>query len=133
MTPAEVITADANERGIDPQQVLGAVAQLIQNNQGKLFNAGNSVLFVRLLSEDIGELHFFTEDSPIAIARYIKVFWSALKKIIFYHQGLFVLNMLHYTKLLVYIYYQPCNHLALRSNVGPHIAPCYCPKMKHIE
>jgi uncharacterized protein YgfB (UPF0149 family) len=80
MTPAEVITADANERGIDPQQVLGAVAQLIQNKQGKLFNAGNSVLFVRLLSEDIGELHFFTEDSPIAIARYIKVFWNGLKK-----------------------------------------------------
>ena len=80
MTPAEIITADAKERGIDPQKVLGVVAQLIQNNQGKIFNAGNSVLFVRLLSEDMGELHFFTEDSPIAIARYIKVFWNALKR-----------------------------------------------------
>jgi hypothetical protein len=80
MTPAEVITADAKERGVDPQQVLGAIAQLIQNNQGKIFNAGNSVLFVRLLPDDGGELHFFTEDSPIVIARYIKVFWNALKK-----------------------------------------------------
>jgi len=80
MTPAEVITADANQRGIDPQRVLGAIAQLVQNKQGKLFNAGNSVLFVRLLPDDGGELHFFTEDSPIAIARYIKIFWNGLKK-----------------------------------------------------
>jgi hypothetical protein len=80
MTPAEIITADAKERGIDPQKVLGAVAQLIQNKTGKLLHSGNTVLFIRLLPKDAGELHFFTEDSPIVIARHIRRFWNALKR-----------------------------------------------------
>ena len=80
MTPSEIITADANQRGIDPKQVLSAIAKNIQSRKGKIFQSGNSVLFVGLLPNSAGELHFFTEDSPIAIARHIKVFWNALKK-----------------------------------------------------
>jgi len=80
MTPSEIITADAQQRGIDPQQVLGAIAQLIQNETGKILHTGNTVLFIRLLSPEIGELHLFTEDSPVAIAKAVPKFWNSLKQ-----------------------------------------------------
>ena len=79
MTPAEIITADAQQRGIDPQKVLGAIQKVLENKSGRILYTKNTVLFVRMISDQNGELHLFTEDSPIVIARAVPKFWDALK------------------------------------------------------
>lgn len=79
MKPAEIITADAEERGLDPQLILNRIAQMLRDENAKLMQSGNSVL----LLEDIGDknvaLHLFTEDSPIALAKAVVVFMQEIK------------------------------------------------------
>ena len=81
MTPAEIITADCQRQNVDPQKVLSVIAQFVQNKTGQILHVGNSVLFVRMLSDKNAELHIFTQDSPIAIAKAVPKFWNALKRI----------------------------------------------------
>jgi hypothetical protein len=80
MTPSEIITADCKKHNIDPQKVLGVIAQFLQNETGHIFQVGNTVLFVRMISDENAELHIFTQDSPIAIAKAVPKFWNALKQ-----------------------------------------------------
>jgi hypothetical protein len=79
MTPAEIITADCERHNVDPQKVMGVIAHFIQNKTGQILHSGNSVLFVRMISDENAELHIFTQDSPIAIAKSVPRFWNALK------------------------------------------------------
>ena len=80
MTPAEIITADCERHNVDPQKVMGVIAHFVQNKTGKILHSGNSVLFVRMISDENAELHIFTQDSPIAIAKAVPKFWNALKQ-----------------------------------------------------
>jgi len=80
MTPAEIIAADSQKHNVDPQKVLSVIAHFVQNKTGKILHYGNSVLFVRMISDENAELHIFTQDSPIAIAKSVPRFWNALKQ-----------------------------------------------------
>jgi len=80
MTPAEIITADSQSHNVDPQKVLNVIAHFVQNKTGKILHYGNTVLFVRMISDENAELHIFTQDSPISIARAVPKFWNALKQ-----------------------------------------------------
>lgn len=79
MKPSEIITADANQRGLDPNEVLGRVSHMIKKENAKLMQSGNSVL----LLEDIGDknvaLHLFTQDQPLSLAKAIVVFMQEIR------------------------------------------------------
>ena len=79
MKASEIIAADAEQRGLDPNAILTRVSQMIQNENAKLMQSGNSVL----LLEDIGDknvaLHLFTKDQPLALAKAVVVFMQEIK------------------------------------------------------
>lgn len=80
MKPSEIIAADAEQRGLDPNVVLNRVSQMLKNENAQIMQNGNSVL----LLEDIGDknvaLHLFTSDSPITLARSVSIFMEQIKK-----------------------------------------------------
>lgn len=79
MKASEIIAADAEQRGLDPNAVLTLVSQMVRDQNGKLMQSGNSVL----LLEDIGDknfaLHLFTSDKPLGLAKAIVVFMQEIR------------------------------------------------------
>jgi len=78
MTPSEIISADLQSNGKDPQEGLRAIAMSMKANQGILLQENNSVLFLRKIDKGIVELHLFTQDSPLMVAKSVSKF---IKKI----------------------------------------------------
>jgi hypothetical protein len=74
MTPTEIITKDAEKRGLDPAQTINSVAALIQKYKATLLHHGDTVLLLRGIGKNSGELHLFTEDSPLSLLKALKVF-----------------------------------------------------------
>lgn len=69
MTPSEIISADLQSHGNDPQEGLRAIAAAMKANQGIILQENNSVLFLRKIGKGIVELHLFTQDSPLMVAK----------------------------------------------------------------
>jgi hypothetical protein len=79
MTPTEIITKDAEKRGLDPAQTVNSVAALIKNHSATLLHHGNTLLLLRGIGKDSVELHLFTEDSPISLIKALKVFVANIR------------------------------------------------------
>lgn len=79
MTPSEIIKKDAEQRGIDPQKLLTSVAVLMKKNNAIMLKENDSILLLQPISEqgDV-ELHLFTEDAPLTLAKSLTSF---IKKI----------------------------------------------------
>jgi hypothetical protein len=79
MKASEIIAADAEQRGLDPNAILSVIYKMVQEKNGKLMQSGDSVLFL----EDIGDknvaLHLFTEDKPLALAKAVVVFMQQIR------------------------------------------------------
>jgi hypothetical protein len=69
MTPSEIISADLQSHGNDPQEGLRAIAAAMHANQGILLQENNSILYLRKIGKGIVELHLFTQDSPLTVAK----------------------------------------------------------------
>lgn len=69
MTPSEVISADIEAHGKDPQPDLRAIATAVKAGKGLLLSYGNTVLFLLSIGEGAVELHLYTQDSPIKVAK----------------------------------------------------------------
>jgi len=74
MTPTEIITKDAEKRGIDPAQTVNSVAALIKKHSATLLHHGNTLLLLRGIGKNSVELHLFTEDNPLALVKALKIF-----------------------------------------------------------
>ena len=74
MKPSEIIIADAKERGLDPQRILATIKLMMQRKHGIMLHKNKSVLFLRKIDTDDVELHLFTEDSPLTLAKSLKYF-----------------------------------------------------------
>lgn len=83
MTPSEIIAADAQKNGVDPRKVLNFVAHHVQNKTGSIMSAGNSILLLISIGDGCAELHLFTQDSPLALAKNLKHFIDVIR-----HTGL---------------------------------------------
>jgi hypothetical protein len=77
MTPSEIIIADTQD--VDPNEVLQGIAQAVKANKAILFHEGNSVLVAFKLDNQAVELHLFTKDSPIKLAKAILEFVKKLQ------------------------------------------------------
>ena len=78
MTPEEIITADADERGLDPAPILKSIGRSIDKGESVALHEGDSLLLVRKLDENDAELHLFTSDKPMALVKAIMKFIEKL-------------------------------------------------------
>jgi hypothetical protein len=79
MDAAQIIMADAQAHGVNPETALRAISGMIKHHRAILMQEGNSVLVVRVFNGDLGELHLFTTDSPLALVSALKVFYQHLQ------------------------------------------------------
>ena len=68
MKPSEIITADSQNRGVDPDQALRSIHALIATKRGFLVQEGDSVVFLMLIGPGQYDVHLFTQDSPLRLA-----------------------------------------------------------------
>jgi len=80
MTPSEIITADCQQHGVNPEKVLAFVASVVQKGKGHIMSAGNSVLLIRNIDKKDAELHLFTQDSPMQLVQSLPHFISIIRK-----------------------------------------------------
>jgi len=69
MKASEIIMADAVKRNIDPAKALLSIGEITKNNSGVLMQENNSVLLVRKIDPTSAEIHLFTEDTPLTLAK----------------------------------------------------------------
>lgn len=79
MTPTQIIRADAAQRGMNPDILLKSLRQHLQTKVAVMLKKNNSVLILKELGDHTMELHLFTEDSPLTLARSIKYFVDKIK------------------------------------------------------
>jgi hypothetical protein len=80
MTPKQIITADAQKRGINPQVILRSISKHVTDGKGFLLHANNSALYAHYIDPHNVELHFFTEDSPLQMLESLKHFIADMRK-----------------------------------------------------
>lgn len=80
MTPSQIITADAERNGVDPRRVLSYVAKIVQSGQGTVTQAGNSILLITSIGDGAVELHLYTVDTPLALAKNLRHFIDVIKQ-----------------------------------------------------
>lgn len=79
MTPTQIIRADAIERGMNPDALLVSLRNHLQSKVAVMLKKNNSVLILKELGDHTVELHLFTEDAPLTLARSIKYFVDKIK------------------------------------------------------
>lgn len=78
MTPTEIITADCDRTGLDPNMVLGKIGRLVQDKAAYLLQEGDFLLLVIPLKdkEKSVELHLYGAGTiatlPDALKKFIK-------------------------------------------------------------
>ena len=80
MTPSEIIMADAKRQGVDPKVVLETCAKLIRSKLATIIQENNSVLLLTFIDKVDVELHLFTADSPLALAKSLMGFIRPIKE-----------------------------------------------------
>ena len=81
MTPSEIIQADAQKQGYDPQEVLGKIGKVVKTGAGILLQEGNSVLLLIALPDNNAELHLYTADtSPLSIYKAVSGFVNKIRQ-----------------------------------------------------
>lgn len=79
MTPTEIIEADAQRHGVDPQKVLQYVGSKVKDQTGSLMSAGNSILLLVAIGDACAELHLYTADSPLSLMKNIPHFIDVIR------------------------------------------------------
>ena len=78
MNASEIIAADAQSHGVDPQKALLAVSMLLKK-KAILMQSGNSVLICMPIAPGCAEVHLATVDQPLALMRALSDFAQKLK------------------------------------------------------
>jgi hypothetical protein len=69
MTPTEIITADVTKNGGDPTTDLHLIAKAIQQKKVIILQENNSILLLFKIGNGAVEMHLYTVDSPIKVAK----------------------------------------------------------------
>lgn len=80
MTPTEIITADSEQRGLDARKVLNAIAGFVRAKMANLIQEDNTLLVLRLIDANNAELHLFTADTPMTMARALTKMIPVIKR-----------------------------------------------------
>jgi hypothetical protein len=80
MTPSQIIFADIQSHGKDPQADLQAINSAVAAKKGFIMQSGNTVLFLLMISPEAAELHLYTQDRPIAVGKALQSFIDGIRK-----------------------------------------------------
>lgn len=78
MKPSEIITADAQLNGLDPQEVMSSVSYSIQNRGGVIIRKNDSLLLLTPIAPNKAEWNLFTQDQNVQEA--LMYFVEQIKK-----------------------------------------------------
>jgi len=74
MKATEIILADAQKRGVDGNKALGLISNAVKQKKAVLMQEGNSVLLLTKIDDDAAEVHLFTQDGVMTLARSLGAF-----------------------------------------------------------
>lgn len=80
MKPSEIIVADAQSNGLDPQEVMQDIALRLESQTAVMLPKNNSVLLITPLSQDSTEWNLFTQDTEQKLVESIAYFLEQLRK-----------------------------------------------------
>ena len=79
MKPSEIILNDKESMKVGADRVLAAVMKIVNGKTGMLLQQNDSVLLLVNLGKKNSELHLYTLDPPIKLARSLKYFIDKIK------------------------------------------------------
>jgi len=74
MKASKIILADAQKRGVDGNKALALISNAVKQKKAVLMQENNSVLFLTKISDDASEVHLFTQDGIMTLARSLSAF-----------------------------------------------------------
>lgn len=79
MTPTEIIRQDATREDYDADIVLRKISKLVSSKGAILLQSNNSLLLLIALPDNDAELHLYTADSPLTLAKSLKEFVQKIR------------------------------------------------------
>ena len=79
MTPSQILTQEAQNKGVNPQPVLQTVLAQINSGHTVMIQENNSILLITRLGDKRAMLHLSTVDGPIALSKSLVGFLKKLK------------------------------------------------------
>lgn len=80
MNASEIIKADVEARGENPQQVLQAIAAAVKAKKALVMQSGNTVLYLLIFEPGVAEMHIFTQDRPVAVGKALQEFVDKIRQ-----------------------------------------------------
>jgi len=80
MKPSEIIQKDAERLGYDGDVITRKVINVVKSGAGILLQENDSLLLLIGLPNNSAELHLFTADSPLVLAKSLKKFVEKIKR-----------------------------------------------------
>jgi hypothetical protein len=74
MKATEIILADAQKRGVDENEALEIIGSLLEEGKAILMQENDSVLLLTKINDDASEVHLFTQDGVMTLARSLSAF-----------------------------------------------------------
>ena len=78
MKPSDVITMDAQKRGLNPEHVLVGVHAIVKRG-GLVLNQGNTVLVLQKIAPAVFAAHLFTQDPPLSLSKALVTFFHQMQ------------------------------------------------------
>jgi hypothetical protein len=80
MKPSEIIVADTQRLGLNPEEVLSSVQDAVQNKGAVLVRKNNSILLLIPIQENVAEWAVFTQDDDAALEASVGFFINETMK-----------------------------------------------------
>ena len=79
MTPSEIIDKDAERLGYDAELVKRKIARIIRAGGALLLKSNDSLLLLIAINEEDVELHIYSADTPLTMAKSLKDFIQKIR------------------------------------------------------
>jgi hypothetical protein len=79
MTPSEIIRKDAAREDYNPDIVIRKIQKLVENKGAVLLQENDSLLLLIGLPDNDAELHLYTADSPLTLAKSLRGFVQKIR------------------------------------------------------
>lgn len=79
MKPSEIITQVAQQHGIDPKGLASGITNALKQKNTLLLQKNNSLMVITMFKPKMAEIHLFTVEKGLALAKSLKEFMREIK------------------------------------------------------
>jgi hypothetical protein len=79
MKPSEIITQVAQQHGVDPKGLASGVYNSLKTKNTLLLQKNDSLMVITMFKPKLAEVHLFTVEKGLALAKSLKEFMQELK------------------------------------------------------